>query len=183
MKLIKNFMVFIILIIVNSCNTQKDIFDIKYSNVAILEINKDSFKPFIYTKKINNLYVEVIKQIDFPLMKDWSFYFFTKNNDTMRVRYKSYKINDEYYLKDLKFKNGYYEIKFKKEPLKIEGKYIISNKRIRNIIFKNYIYRGVAKEKYNYSDIKLEDMKFKLIDFSDILNVKLIPISKEDFYK
>ena len=171
------------MIIVNSCNAQKDIFDVKYSDVAIHEINQDSITPSFYKKKINNLYVKVIKQIDFPLMKDWSFYSFIKNNDTMRVRYKSYKINDEYYLKDIKFKKGYYEIKFKKEPVKIEGKYINSNKRIGNIIFKNYVNKEVLKEHYDYSDIKFKNMKFKFIDFSDTLNVKLIPISKTDFYK
>ena len=109
-------------------------------------------------------------------------FYFTQECDTMTVCIYLEPYNN-YYIKDLEFKKGTYFLKpnYYSEFYQINGSDIKTSKYMQNILFKDYvkkIYPTITK----YEDRYFKDLKFTVIDFSDTINVKLLPISEEEFW-
>lgn len=182
MKIIYLFIFFISLNFIISCKVQKESIDIKYSNVVVYDTYKSYYKPFLQFKKYSYIYIQTFKHpYDLPELNE-KVYSLIQNNDTMRFRCQ-FSFYANYYLKNIKFQKGFYTVLLKKEIESYEGKKIRTNKSVQNLTFKNAVIKNEMNKEYKYSDVLFKNLKFKIIDFSDSTNVKLIPLSKEKFWE
>jgi len=108
-------------------------------------------------------------------------FYFTQECDTMIVCiYENPYTN--YYIKDLEFKKGTYYLKSNYyTEFDIKGSDIKTSKYMQNMLFKDY-YTDSHAAIPKAEDIFFKDLKFYVIDFSDTINVKLLPISEKEFW-
>lgn len=102
---------------------------------------------------------------------------FIKNKDTMNIYCFCFDAT-HYYFKDLEFKKGSYFLNIKKKLTEIKGSDLIVSKRVKAIIFKDY-YKN--NNNIQQKDLLLNSMSFEVIDFSDALNIQLVPMELNDF--
>ena len=189
MKTLKYIKIFLLLSLF-SCKTEQFIID--YKNYDIL------FMQFYETdvKSINNNFYQknhiLITGIDYsrdfnPRYK--SQILLTKKKDTMKVTCQCPE-RYNYYFKNMKFKKGEYVLQYKtsfqglfheKNIFEIEGKNIETSKLIQGILFRNILISDSVTG-YRRKDFLFKNLKFRVIDFSDTVNVKLTPIKKEKFW-
>lgn len=86
-----------------------------------------------------------------------------------------------FYLKDIKFKKGYCIVQYKKPMQKTLGSKIKTPKSVQNILFKNALNHS-SGGKNSERDLMFKYLKFMVIDFSDTVNVKLLPVSSKAFF-
>ncbi|MCD0476060.1 hypothetical protein LPB87_16805 [Flavobacterium sp. EDS] len=136
-----------------------------------------SFAPIVYNKNKNLLLKTDKAKYNF----DPSFYKkqfdFIKNKDTMNIYCFCLDANN-YYFKDLEFKKGSYFLNIQKKLTEIKGGDLIVSKKIKSIIFKDY-YKN--NDNIQQKDLLLNNMTFNVIDFSDSLNIQLVPMSFDEF--
>jgi hypothetical protein len=109
------------------------------------------------------------------------FFFFINGNDTMTV-YTYLLPNSSYYIKDLEFKKGSYFLKINdyKKLTWTTGCHSKTPKKLHNILFKDY--RSVRNYMDKEKNIYFKDFEFKVIDLTDISNIQLVPMSKQEFW-
>ena len=118
-------------------------------------------------------------------------YVFIHKKDTMKATFFC-RQNINYYIKNLKFKKGEYQLKFtfprkynsKTKKYELHKKYAFGNevktsKEVQSALFKNADYEQLRTPKYK--DLYFKDMKFIVIDLKDTLNVKFKKIENEKF--
>lgn len=162
----------------NKFNNTKEIKALKsnvyYNNSFVLFSKKNA--------RYNYDYDFIKKQLDL-----------TRGKDTMSIFCNCGSVN--YFFKNIEFKKGSFVIDHNdfyihgsNKMKEIEGKAIKTPIKFQNILFKDYeivypLTRTLGPDrKWIRKDFTLKDIKFKVIDFSDTINVKLIPITKEDFW-
>lgn len=67
----------------------------------------------------------------------------------------------------------------------IKGSQLIFSTKLQNILFEDYKRispTGTPRQEVVREDVYFKDLKFKMIDISDTVNVKLQPVSKEEFW-
>lgn len=190
MKLAK-YIIALFIIILFSCQTKRqvnvnnnmennNIIDVKGKDIFIVKVNENGTyvtNSSLFSKKMYIQYrkwggVDFSQKIRGLLLKN--------KTDSMILKCNCKELNN-FYFKNIKFKKGYYIVKMNKE-FQITGDKIRNLSKLNNILFKN-TNKYSLEEVSSINSVYFKDLKFKLIDFSDTLNVKLIPISKEDFYK
>lgn len=188
MKLTKN-IIALFIIILFSCQTKKqvnvnnsmennNVIDVRGKDIFIIKVNEKGTyvtNSSLFSKKMYIQYrkwggVDFSQKVRGLLLKN--------KTDSMILKCNCKELNN-FYFKNVKFKKGYYIVKINKE-FQITGDEIRGLSKLNNIFFKNTYS---LEEASSIKNVYFKDLKFKLIDFSDTLNVKLIPISKEDFYK
>lgn len=108
-----------------------------------------------------------------------------KDKDTMYIH--CFCIDEtNIYFKDLKFKKGSYFLDIQKKLIDVNGSDLKVPKKVKSIIFIDYLTLNPnpasTRNKIKRKDILLNDIKFKVLDFSDTLNIKLTSISKDKFW-
>lgn len=99
--------------------------------------------------------------------KNNKLFYFYNNQTKMKIDCKC-RMGENYYLKNLKIKDGKYKLTYKKGT-RIKGNQIKVSDSIQNVIFKNIRLNQFK----NPEDIYFKNLEFTVIDLSDTLNVKL----------
>ena len=100
------------------------------------------------------------------LLTDKNFHFYNEKDD-MKIKCKCRK-NKNYYIKNLKVKEGKYTLTYNK-TIKIKGDKINVSDSIQNTLFKNMRLNQFK----DLEDIYFKDLEFVVLDLADTLNVKL----------
>ncbi len=111
----------------------------------------------------------------------------TQKSDTMQLLCFCGRFFN-YYFKNVPFKKGTYFIQVndimplnKQSVYKTKGEKLSAPKSIQKILFKNSLVRDLVVG-FGKSDLLLKDIEFTVIDLSDTVSIKLVPMSKEDFW-
>lgn len=111
----------------------------------------------------------------------------TQKTDTMQLLCFC-ALTYNYYFKDVKFKKGTYLIQvnhidlfYRQNIYEAKGKKLSIPKSFKKIVFKSTLTRDSIVG-YGQSNLLLKDIYFNVMDFSDTVNIKLIPIDVKDFF-
>ena len=175
-------LLFFILIGFSKCSTKRLIIDAKQTCfIAVNHIEKINVfnKKKVYEKNNFTLVSQGWKGRDVPRFINT--FIFVSKKDTMKLTCLSCNEQRNYYLKDLKFKEGIYDLIFPHEIIWIKGSDLPTNTSIQNIYFKRIFHNTPNQNSYSNSieNVYFKDLYFQVIDFSDKENIELKPISNE----
>ena len=113
--------------------------------------------------------------------------YFTQGTDTMQVFCFCFS-HTNFYFKNFKFKKGSYFVSFIRDETNIiSGDSIMIPSKFQSIVFRDLIalneQSAVLRKDIIRKDGTINDMKFNIIDFSDTINVKLVPLNEEEFWE
>lgn len=168
---------YFIVMITTSCKSQQKIIDLKSKDILVFNLYNDSihFINSNYNQNTN------LSNHNIMITQNWSGYgshyfnkeyIFYKDKDTMNIKCFCGQERN-YYFKNLGFKKGNYELKFKMPKKSTIGSKIETAKEVQDIIFKNTY---VSDENPTQKDKYFKDLKFIEIDLNDTINVKLTEI-------
>lgn len=181
--MIRLILYFSIIVTFLGCIPIRVMYSYKYNYYIIDNLTSKSYSENSY-KLDNYLLIKVRKakynfDTDF-LKKEISI---VNSKDTMRI-YGFFDNHNNYYFNQLNFKKGDYFagnfVAITKNSTKINGSDLNLSKKNNRIIFEDY--NTLPKSRNPKEDKLLKDLKFILIDFSDTINYKLQPITKEEFW-
>lgn len=181
MKLTKVYYILIIFLLLG-CKTQQLIKDVKRTDIYVVKTKdrktKVLFADTYYDRK-HNTYIQFRKRasIDYPKIRKEIM--LIKNKDTMLIMSLCHE-EYNYYFKDIEFKKGSYFIDARNHKKEISGGDIKTTKEVQNMFLKNTLTHDPQKG-YEYKNLFFNHLTFNVVDFLDIINAKLEPMSKKEF--
>jgi len=190
MRLIqKHHIVLIIILFLASCKTKQIILGVKNNDIYFVETKEKNVGVLFSIYNKNNFFIQKRRRSSDMVPRLKSGLRLVQKADTMQVFCFCSQENN-YYFKNIDFKKGVYFINFlngsphasvNKNINELAGWEIKSPRSVHNILFKNTLIHTL-EEGYSHENLSFNDIKFKVIDFSDTINIKLIPITKEEFW-
>jgi len=190
MRLIqKHHIVLIFILFLVSCKTKQIILGVKNNDIYFVETKEKNVVVLFSIYNKNNFFIQKRGRSRDMVPRFKKGITLIQKTDTMQVLCFCGQ-EKNYYFKEIEFKKEVYFVSFlndsphvsvNKSVYEITGEKIKTPKSVHNVLFKNTLIHK-PKEGYSHENLSFKDIKFKVINFSDTINVKLIPITKEEFW-